>query len=1116
MPKEVCSKMINTFDDILNIAGKKLSAEQRAAVFSDKATIVSAGAGSGKTTVLSLRFLRLVYERKTTSDRILTLTFTRKAASEMYERIHNLLQKASEEDESGYLKQDLEENFPKAQISTLDGFWSEIARTGSLSFGINRDFSLLDDDRHHELVMSILDEIAEDESNEEYSMLASLMRPDKLYGIFDSIARRINILTEYDQVFVMEEYRRFIALLKEMVSDKSLLAILHEIESLSENADKGKSFLATELPAAIELCEVGRYSEMSEFNLKATAKKCDWKEIKRIVTDEYRPLLKHYKLIALLERKEELEGAVAALFEMFIKRMQAERRRLSLLSFSDIEHIAKETLIANKSVRDYYKRRFDFIMIDEFQDNNEKQKELLYLLSESLSSASDSIPLASMLDKKKLFFVGDDKQSIYRFRGSDVSVFNALKDEVVNEMDGVHITLGTNYRSEPDLVNHFNDVFSKVFSNSEMSESDNREEKLIADFKNKEKENFNASSSSILAGRKACETAPVIELDVLPIAEWPKNDWPSDMLDGGECEAEYIAQRILLITQSDEFDIGPKRASFDDIAILYKNTKTQMNIEKALRRHNIPYNVVESTSVTVDAMASDFYSFLQLLVYTNDKVSFLKVLKSPFARLSDEGLLKFIGDDIETFKAFVPMEFESESDQISYDTICLFYYELKNKAESDSIAKLIEMLYYNSGYYSYIASSSLLSVYNTHFEYIWTLGKNADEEGLPLPIFLDKIRPLIGDANKLPDITTFSLTTSGVSLMTIHKSKGLEFPIVILADSANIDRKLESKNNIVDVETNGKFLLADIIGPDDEASKPLAGFFNNYESRRLVAEQKRILYVAFTRAINHLIVTAEEYAFENKKGEALSSQSFYRSYVEAMNAAGISIIHNKIPYYSEDEINFTHGDNYNSDRYDKPLAEDGAYKDDSIGVKEAQEPMFNSDGVVLKPFKVDSLLASDIELIPDFGTLLHSALEAKLNGTDFIPYASSKISESNVEALNDCALTVAEEFISSDFYKKYIENEKYESEVKFYFPDDDLVMIGQADLIVYKDSYNLIIDYKSDRVKRPEVHLGQLVSYAKAIEEISGKKCYSLLCYLRDFSTGPIWNSNGDIVEGLE
>lgn len=121
MPKEVCNKMIDTFDDILKIAGKKLSDEQRAAVFSDKATIVSAGAGSGKTTVLSLRFLRLIYERKSTSDRILTLTFTRKAASEMYERIHNLLLKASKEDESGYLKKELEENFPKAQISTLDG-----------------------------------------------------------------------------------------------------------------------------------------------------------------------------------------------------------------------------------------------------------------------------------------------------------------------------------------------------------------------------------------------------------------------------------------------------------------------------------------------------------------------------------------------------------------------------------------------------------------------------------------------------------------------------------------------------------------------------------------------------------------------------------------------------------------------------------------------------------------------------------------------------------------------------------------------------------------------------------------------------------------------------------
>lgn len=1108
--------MIDTFDDILRIAGKKLSDEQREAVFSDKATIVSAGAGSGKTTVLSLRFLRLIYERKTTSDRILTLTFTRKAASEMYERIHNLLMRASKEDESGYLKRELEESFPEAQISTLDGFWTEIARTGSLSFGINRDFSLLDDDKRYELVVSILDEIAEDESDEGYATVASLLRPDALYSLFDSIAKRIDILTQYDQTFVMEEYRRFIALLKETVRENSLLDVLHKIEGLGENADKGKSFLVKELSAAIRQCEDCRYSEMPGFSLKATAKMCDWNEIKRVVTEEYRPLLGIYRIIDALERKEELEASIAAVFEKFIKRMQSERRRSSLLAFSDVERIAKETLIKNKSVRDYYKRRFDYIMIDEFQDNNEKQKELLYLLSESLSSSSDSIPSAAMLDKNKLFFVGDDKQSIYRFRGSDVSVFNALKDEVVNDMDGVHITLGANYRSEPALVNHFNDVFSSVFAANEMSKDEEWEENLIAAFKKKRKENFYAEASSIIAGRKAGEPAPVIELDVLPVlSDEEKEQQPEDVLDKSDCEAEYIAQRILHITQSDEFNIGSRHATFNDIAILYRTTKAQMNIEKALRRHNIPYEVVESTSVTVEAMASDFYSYLQLLVYQNDKKSFLQVMKSPFVRLSDEGLLKFVGDDAETFKAFEPVSFELESDQISYDTTYLFYYELKNKAESDSIAKLIEMLYYNSGYYSYISSSSLLSMYNEHFEYIWTLAKNADEDGLPLPIFLNQLRPLIGDANKLSEITTFSLNAHGVSLMTIHKSKGLEFPIVILADAASVDSKQDSMNDIVDVQTDSRFLLSDVNDCDAEPKKPLASFFNSYEIRRLKAEQKRILYVAFTRAINHLVVTACAYPLRTKDDAATKNESFYKYYEEALEKAGLSVKRNDIPYYRELDIAYSRWEAYESCRYDKPLAKDGIYKEDSIGVKEAQEPSITSDGIMLKSFDVDYLLAAKQDLIPDFGTLLHSALETVLNKTEFIPYSNRELNEREVKALNDCALKVASEFTISDFYKKYIENEKYETEVKFYFPGDDIVMIGQADLIVYKDGYNLIIDYKSDRVKRPEVHMGQLTGYAKAFEEISGKKCYAMLCYLRDFSAGPIWDSNGKIVVKL-
>ena len=110
--------------------------------------------------------------------------------------------------------------------------------------------------------------------------------------------------------------------------------------------------------------------------------------------------------------------------------MEEEKRRLGVLSYKDTEALARAILIDNKDVRNYYKRKFRYIMVDEFQDNNASQRDMLYLLSERLDRCGDGIPSVEETDPSKLFFVGDDKQSIYYFRGADVSVFRSLRNDI--------------------------------------------------------------------------------------------------------------------------------------------------------------------------------------------------------------------------------------------------------------------------------------------------------------------------------------------------------------------------------------------------------------------------------------------------------------------------------------------------------------------------------------------------------------------------------------------------------------------------------------------------------------------------------------------------------------
>ena len=138
------------------------------------------------------------------------------------------------------------------------------------------------------------------------------------------------------------------------------------------------------------------------------------------------------------------------------------------MSFGDVAAMAHSILLSNLEVRAYFKNKFRYILIDEFQDTNQLQKELIYLLSEKKELSSLTVPTAKELEKDKLFFVGDEKQSIYRFRGADVSVFKKLNDEIVTA-NGKQLSLVTNYRSEPLLVDFFNTLFEPIMESRRLS-----------------------------------------------------------------------------------------------------------------------------------------------------------------------------------------------------------------------------------------------------------------------------------------------------------------------------------------------------------------------------------------------------------------------------------------------------------------------------------------------------------------------------------------------------------------------------------------------------------------------------------------------------------------------
>ena len=1128
---------MSTFDDILALSGKKLSEDQRRAVDSDVATVVSAGAGSGKTTVLSFRFLRLVCSG-VDADRILTITFTKKAASEMYERIYTLLSLAAAKDApDSYLNKQLRDNFNKAAISTMDSFWSEIARSGCLKYGIDRNFSILSDDELAELVDKIVDRLAFDENFfEEYDYIASNKKQSEIYEIFEKIAFHINVLADLNRDDIEKGIHDLISILKkEKASPDLLKCYLDQIGSYREYSNDKGFFADGTFDKAIESFSEGDYAKLPKFNIVTKAVSNSWEELKGIVK-LYREALVDVQNIWLLENSIDDEMFVSKLIIAFAKEFNKEKRKAGLLTFSDVEALAKDILLHDKGIRSYYKDCFDYIMVDEFQDNNNEQKNLLYLLSEKKDIFTEGIPRAEDLDCKKLFLVGDDKQSIYRFRGADVSVFNNLKDEVVKKMKGAFLTLGDNYRSERKLVEHFNQVFSFVFSDSG-DEDKSFDERVVDSFTSSECDLFEASAGSIRAGRGEGPVDPVIELDLLD------DDDESDdtgLLSKTDSEAEFIANKILAIMEDPRFLIaenGQKRKPrFDDIGVLYSMTKTQMPIERALRKKGIPYTVVESTSSMLEGLAYDFYSFLQLLVYPDDKKSYIEILFSPFARISNEGMALFIDPDKD--KEFIAFDetphFSNPSDAESFAFLHDFYNKCKLNAGRETIAKTLERIYYESGYRTYLVSSPSLAVYDEHFSYLWALASKIDSEGGNIVDFLDFIRKRIGTAEKLRGIDIQRLEADGVKLMTVHKSKGLEFPIVILASAGTVESDKECQNSIIDTVHDGKpFVHYDIINSDyiaqkgfsgcDVKSKPIATPFNRYNRKRVVSEYKRILYVALTRAINHLVITAITYPFETKKGDESAKISLYRIYKEALDKVGQDKV--SIEYFSRFSLQESlssrsgHKDLRDMSWYEKAhLAKEATWNDVKVGVKEISHEEYESknsySGDLLPDFLVEDILNAHPDIRADFGTLVHSSLESLVSNVSVREFSNRNIGELDALRLSKEAERISLDFKKSSFYERFISNSnKQSAEVRFYYPYENRILEGSADLVVFRDDYNLVVDYKTDRHRNPEEHKMQITMYAKALEELYKKTCYGIVCYVRDFSCGPIWDRDGNEID---
>ncbi|MBO4389134.1 MAG: UvrD-helicase domain-containing protein [Spirochaetales bacterium] len=1073
---------------ILEADRKHLDPEQTAAVAVLDNAVVKAGAGSGKTTVLSYRFLNLVLEKGVNCDEILTLTFTKKAAAEMNERIYLRLLSANDPEQL--------RRFSDATICTLDSFFSAIVRSDCEHYGLTGQFSTIEDDDLEAAAARIADGVFSSHSDAPaVDLLGALYTPDEISALISELAsdhftldREIDAGLWYkgfcDRVFGV--YERLCTEVADLAGE--LLSGFSDDENLGA------------LDRACSLAEIPDPAGILDLKLNVDGRKGtkDQKTPERKNTIElYRAALENLKLSAVSYVKRQQMKGVFNLLSEIGNRVLEFKRSTGSATFLDISRMAFDILKRNKRIRKYYKDKFKYIMIDEFQDNNSLQKDILYLLSERDGAEGDGVPGAENLKKDKLFFVGDEKQSIYRFRGADVSVFKALSGQLEGN-GGVAVNLCTNYRTEPELIEEFNIRFARVMDNP----------KGNADFE---------AVFEKLGTRPAGEGLnPKLIVTYKPPMDDSEKDNP-DYISPNLAEAEYVASLIERMLNTDDFLIrkenGLCRPGYSDIAILLRRLTHQGDFERALRKHNIPYTLEKAKALSTDAVFNDFLNVLQLCLFPEDRLAYLAVLSGPLCRLQGIELKTALDADEPFGEADLQGEWADR-----YAEAARHFGNLQGLARTGRICPMLEYIWDDWGYRYYVISKKSNQPFAEHFESLWVLARGFDEKQASLGSFVDYLMPMAGDAKAgLKELSIQREGSSDVRIMTIHKSKGLEFPVVIVADAAAGPPGSRTRD-VLFTDARGTAYPRHIIFGD----KPRNLFLvtgKNLEKEMDDAETKRLLYVALTRARFHLVITGSsvrEPARDNSliklflNGQELDN-------LEQGRLPGSMVDYHVIPSVkAEDFFSSGSGARLKSgkgpeSRYAKPVRDVFDLRPGRIGATTlAGAEEFSADGTPLPALPSDTLIGKK-GLQTAFGTFCHRIMELTVRAMAVPSVArASEILDGQPEFATlgagekdtfvSDALKMAAGFASTDFFRS-LGSASVRTEERLFFRHDYLgrtvAVEGVIDLLVRYPEEVLIVDYKTDALYNPESHRVQLELYREAIARTTGIPVRCALVYLR-------------------
>lgn len=999
--------------------------------------LVSAGAGSGKTAVLSERVIHKI-ENGIHVNELLILTFTKAAASEMKDRIRKKIAKNEN------MKEELN-LLNSSYITTFDSFALSVVKKYHYLLNISSDIGITDESIVLIKQKEILNQIFEDfyeKGNERFINLINtycVKNDKKLREIILKICNKIDSFInkeEYltfikEELFSEQNINNIIKEYKEFIETKKELINL-EYENMSYNYDS--EFMQKVSDSIINLMnsDYETLHMISKVRLPIARNTTDeQKEVKEKLKSAVDELLEYSSYGTIDDIKTDISSskdivfAIVDIVEEYIKRLKEYKEKNKIYTFNDIASLAIKIVKEHEEARNELKYSFKEIMIDEYQDTNDVQDIFM-----------------SQIENNNVYMVGDIKQSIYRFRGSNPNIFKDKYDSYSKLVNGIKIDLIKNFRSRSEVLDNINRIFELIMD----LDIGGAEYKV---------------SHEMVYGNTTYDTERIkdynYDIDILKY----ENEKDSGYTNS-EIEIFTIANDIKQKMDSklkvfDKETNSLREITYNDFVIILDRSKYFNDFKRVFEYLGIPTEILQDDKLNTSIDISIIKNIFDLIIRikNNDlgvefKYDFLSIGRSFLYELDDEYLF-------DTFKTNTFKETKIYKDFSNFKSL-----------NSYTCSKLLEEILEITNFYNKIYKIGDYENTNVRIKNIYEMSCNLNNIGYTIEDFRDYLSEIIENDIEIK-YSAFSSDAESVKILTIHKSKGLEYPVCYFAD---LDHEFNMKDATEMFVVDQKYGLIVPSSMEDKKNSVLKELFKSNYSKEEISEKIRLFYVALTRAREKMIVVLPDKPVMKleKDNEGVINKIRRLKFNKLSNL--IYAVEDYLPEYFKkvdvNKIGLTK--NY---LFKKELDKKLASSDKEINVKEIhieneieKEAHFSKESI--------SLVSKENKNNMEYGTMVHEVFEL----IDFKNF--------NPEIIEDEFIRKkVERFLNNDLLQNVKESEIYH-EYEFEYKENDTEYHGIIDLMLeYEDKID-IIDFKLKNVS-DENYIKQLNGYKNYIEKISNK-----------------------------